>query len=132
MEVPAAKENLCDNSQSVLVTSVDKGSFIYLKNTEDLDDEYIPNFRLPFVRQHFHDTASIEMFDFTDAIDTPTAIIRGIDLENFSDALIFAPLDLVEGKTGTVQFCGHYIDPPILRDDRFFIPESAYFFEDEL
>ena len=131
-EVPAAEEILCDISQSVLVTSVDEGSFIYLKNTEDLDDEHIPNFRLPFVRQHFHDTASIEMFDFTDAIDTPTAIIRGIDLENFSDALIFAPLELVEGKTGTVQFCGHYIDPPILRDDRFFIPESAYFFEDEL
>ncbi len=132
VEIRSTKDNLCDISQSTLVTSVDKGSFIYLKNTEDLENEYIPTFRLPFVRQHFHDTASVEMFDFTDAIDTPTAIIRGIDLENFSDALIFAPLELVEGKTGQVQFCGYYIDPPILRNDRFFIPESAYFFEDEL
>lgn len=132
MEIRSRREHLCDISQSVLITSVDKGSFIYLKNTEDLENEYIPTFRLPYVRQHFHDTASVEMFNFTDAIDTPTAIIRGIDLENFSDALIFAPLEMVEGKTGQVQFCGYYVDPPILRNDRFFIPQSAYFFEDEL
>ena len=67
------------------------------------------------------------MFSFTDAIETPTAVIRGIDLGNLKDVLIFSPLEMVEGKTGTAQFCGAFIDPPILRDDRFFIPSSVLF-----
>ena len=102
-----------------------------MDDKSNLTAEHIPYFRLPYVRQHIHDTASIEMFDFTDAIDKPTAIIRGIDLSSGSDALIFSPLDLAEGKVGSAQFCGKFVDPPILRNDRFFIPESVTFFEDK-
>ena len=133
LEKPAVQDNLCSPGEDVLLTSVDSGSFIYLDEKSNLSAEHIPYFRLPYVRQHIHDTASIEMFDFTDAIDQPTAIIRGIDLSNGSDALIFSPLQLVEGKSGPAQFCGKFIDPPILRNDRFFIPESVIFInEDEL
>ena len=127
-----AEKDICQPDEDVLVTSVDRGSFIYLTDQSKLDAEYYPYFRLPYVRQHIHDTASIEMFPFTDAIETPTAVIRGMDMGNYMDALIFAPLELVEGKTGTAQFCGHFVDPPILRDDRFFIPTSVVFYEDEL
>lgn len=129
---PEAREDVCASGEEILLTSVDPGSFIYLTEKSELDAEHIPYFRLPYVRQHFHDTASFEMFEFTDAIDTPTAIIRGIDLSNYSDALIFAPLEMVEGKTGYAQFCGNFIDPPILRNDRFFIPTSVIFTEDGL
>lgn len=125
--IPEIKSGVCAEGEEVLLTSVDPGSFIYLEEKERLDAEHIPYFRLPYVRQHFHDTASFEMFDFTDSIDTPTAVIRGIDLSNYSDALIFAPLEMVEGKTGYAQFCGYFIDPPILRSDRFFIPSSVLF-----
>ena len=114
----------------MLLTSVDRGSFIYLADKSALGFEHIPYFRLAYVRQHIHDTATSEMFPFTDAIDSPTAIIRGIDLSNYEDALIFAPLSMAEGKTGYAQFCGRFIDPPILRSDRFFIPSSVTFFED--
>ena len=103
-----------------------------MKEKPELTIEHAPDFRLPFVRQHIHDTASIEMFPFTDSIEEPTAIIRGIDLENYEDALIFAPLDLVEGKTGYVQLCGNFVEPPILRNDRFFIPTSVIFYKDGL
>lgn len=129
-EKRSAVPNICAPGQDVLVTSVDKGSFIYLDEKPGLKEEHIPSFRLPFVRQHFHDTASIEMFPFTDAIDSPTAIIRGIDLEAMQDALIFAPLDIVKGKSGYAQFCGEFVDPPVLRNDRFFISESVNFFEE--
>lgn len=129
---PSALGSVCARDEDVLVTSVDSGSFIYLKEKPELTDEHAPNFRLPFVRQHIHDTASMEMFPFTDAIDKPTAIIRGIDLLNLEDALIFSPLDIVEGKSGYAQFCGVFLDPPILRNDRFFIPTSVIFYEDGL
>ncbi len=129
---PSMLGSVCERDEDILVTSVDEGSFIYLKEKPELTVEHAPDFRLPFVRQHIHDTASIEMFPFTDAIDKPTAIIRGIDLENLEDALIFSPLDLVEGKTGYAQFCGVFLDPPILRNDRFFIPTSVTFYKDGL
>lgn len=132
LEKPAAKAGFCPAGEDVLLTSVDHGSFFYMAEKETLDAEHIPYFRLPLVRQHFHDTASREMFAFTDSIETPTAVIRGIDLTSDQDVLIFSPLELVEGKTGYAQFCGQLIDPPILRNDRFFIPTSAHFFEDSL
>ncbi len=128
----SAITEICSPDQDVLVTSVDKGSFIYLDEQPRLKEEHIPYFRLPYVRQHIHDTASVEMFPFTDAIDSPTAIIRGIDLGNMQDALIFAPLNIIEGKTGYAQFCGEFLDPPVLRNDRFFITDSVTFFEDNL
>ncbi len=129
---PEAITGICAEDEDILLTSVDHGSFIYLENQDALSFEHIPYFRLAYVRQHIHDTATSEMFPFTDAIDTPTAIIRGIDLSNNEDALIFAPLSLVEGRTGYAQFCGKFIDPPILRNDRFFIPSSVTFLEDIL
>ena len=129
---PEAAADFCPAGEDMLITSVDQGSYIYLAEKSSLSAEYIPYFRLPYVRQHFHDTASFEMFDFTDALDTPTAIIRGIDLLNDQDALIFAPLSLVEGKSGYAQFCGKFINPPILRNDRFFIPSSVLFIEEPL
>lgn len=129
---PAALPGICAPDDDILVTSVDTGSFIYLKEKPELTIEHAPDFRLPFVRQHIHDTASIEMFPFTDAIEEPTAIIRGINLDDYGDALIFAPLDMVEKKTGYAQFCGKFIDPPILRNDRFFIPTSVIFYEEGL
>ena len=130
-ERPSADTELCDSDDDVLLTSIDYGSFIYLAEQPDLKTEHYPYFRLPFVRQHFHDTASVEMFPFTDSIDTPTAVIRGIDLQTLEDALVFAPLEMIEGKTGNVQFCGRFLDPPVLRNDRFFIP-TAVFFEGDL
>ncbi len=129
---PQQLDEICGNDEEILITSVDRGSFIYLSEQPELKIEHYPYFRLPYVRQHIHDTASVEMFPFTDAIDKPTAVIRGIDLGNLEDALIFSPLEMVDGKTGYVQFCGHFIDPPILRNDRFFIPSSAYFYKDNL
>lgn len=132
LERPTLLSDKCSADEDILITSVDEGSFIYLAEKPDLKIEHYPYFRLPYVRQHFHDTASVEMFEFTDAIEEPTAIIRGLDMQNYEDALIFAPLEMVESKTGFVQFCGRFIDPPILRNDRFFIPNSAYFYEDEL
>lgn len=132
LKFPSIKPGNCKNDEKMLLTSVDQGSFIYLDEKENLDAEHYPYFRLPYVRQHFHDTASVEMFPFTDSIDTPTAIIRGIDLTDHGDALIFSPLALVEGRTGYAQFCGYFIDPPVLRNDRFFIPTSVTFYEDEL
>ena len=128
----SAVTSICSPDQDILVTSVDQGSYIYLDEQPQLKEEHIPYFRLPYVRQHIHDTASVEMFPFTDAIDSPTAIIRGIDLENMQDALIFAPLNIIEGKTGYAQFCGEFLDPPVLRNDRFFITDSVTFFEDNL
>ncbi len=132
LDPKSAAAGICSPDQDVLVTSVDKGSYIYLDEQPRLKEEHIPYFRLPYVRQHIHDTASVEMFPFTDAINSPTAIIRGIDLENMQDALIFAPLDIIEGKTGYAQFCGEFLDPPVLRNDRFFISDSVTFFEDNL
>ena len=129
---PSAMPLVCGKGEELLVTSVDKGSFIYLKEKPELTVEHAPAFRLPFVRQHIHDTASVELFPFTDAIEEPMAIIRGIDLENLEDALIFSPLDFVEGKSGYAQFCGVFLDPPILRNDRFFIPTSVTFYKDGL
>ena len=129
---PQGRENICQPGEEILLTSVDPGSYIYLDEKKNLTAEHIPYFRLPYVRQHIHDTASIEMFHFTDMIDTPTAIIRGIDLGNNSDVLIFAPLEMVEGENGYAQFCGSFINPPILRNDRFFIPDSVFFIEDNL
>ena len=129
---PAALFGVCRADEDVLVTSVDEGSFIYLDEYPSLAAEHYPYFRLPYVRQHFHDTASMEMFPFTDAISSPTAVIRGMDLTNEKDALIFAPLDLVQGKTGYAQFCGNFIDPPILRNDRFFVPTTVTFYENGL
>ncbi|MBQ6510227.1 MAG: hypothetical protein IJI07_12205 [Flexilinea sp.] len=129
---PEALSGVCSEGEELLLTSVDPGSFIYLENQSALGFEHIPYFRLAYVRQHIHDTATSEMFPFTDAIDTPTAIIRGIDLSNNEDALIFSPLSIVEGRTGYAQFCGKFIDPPILRSDRFFITTSVTFLEDIL
>ena len=130
LDSPESTPDLCAAGQKILITSIDPGSYIYLDEKENLAAEHIPYFRLPYVRQHIHDTASVEMFPFTDAIDSPTAIIRGIDLNTLADALIFAPLDMVRDKTGYAQFCGIFIDPPILRNDRFFIPSSVTFIED--
>ena len=130
LTIPEALSGDCAEGEEKLLTSVDPGSFIYLADQAALSFEHIPYFRLAYVRQHIHDTATDEMFPFTDAIDTPTAIIRGIDLTNHEDALIFAPLSLVEGRTGYARFCGEFIDPPILRSDRFFIPSSVSFLED--
>lgn len=132
LAIPSVLPGKCAADEDILLTSIDPGSFIYLDEKENLQSEHIPYFRLPYVRQHIHDTASIEMFGFTDAIDDPTAIIRGIDLTNYEDALIFVPLNIVEGKTGYAQFCGHFIDPPILRNDRFFIPSTVFFLKDTL
>ena len=132
LEKPEKILSLCSADEDVLITSVDPGSFIYLEEKDMLSSEHIPYFRLPYVRQHIHDTASIEMFDFTDSINEPTAIIRGIDLGNGMDALIFSPLALVQNKIGRAQFCGKFIDPPVLRNDRFFIPTTVTFFEDGL
>ena len=129
---PSALPVKCQPEEDILVTSVDRGSYIYLQEKPELKTEHAPYLRLPFVRQHIHDTASLEMFPFTDQIEKPTAIIRGIDLVNFEDALVFAPLEIVEGKEGYAQFCGKFIDPPILRNDRFFIPDSVTFFKDGL
>ena len=126
--LPQKAEGFCNDDEEILITSIDQGSFIYLLEQPELKIEHYPYFRLPYVRQHIHDTASVEMFPFTDSIEQPTAVIRGIDLGNLDDALIFAPLNMVEGRTGFVQFCGHFIDPPILRNDRFFIPSSVYFY----
>ena len=128
-QIPANKINPCTEGKILLSTKIDEGSYFYMEDSENLEKIHYPFFRLPYVRQHFHDTASVEMFDFTDHIEEPTAIIRGIDLENWKDALIFAPLDIVKGKTGFVQFCGDYLNPPILRNDRFFIPTEAFFLE---
>ncbi len=126
-EIPKSDHISCNAGEDRVFTRIDKGSYIYLQNESDLPYEHIPWFRLPFVRQHFHDTASLEMFDFTDNISKPTAIIRGIDLDNLNDILVFSPLDLVKDQTGYVVFCGKLMDPPILRKDRFFIPTSANF-----
>lgn len=132
LERITAKSGICSQGEDILLTSIDPGSFIYMTEISDSTAIHIPYFRLPYVRQHFHDTASFEMFEFTDEIVEPTAVIRGIDLGNLQDALIFAPLEMVEGRTGNVQFCGNFIKPPILRNDRFFIPTSIFFFEDSL
>ena len=129
-EKKSAVPNVCAPGQDIIVTSIDSGSFIYLDEKPGLTEEHIPDFRLSFVRQHIHDTASVEMFPFTDAIESPTAIIRGIDLQTLQDALIFAPLDIVKWKTGYAQFCGEFVDPPVLRNDRFFISESVFYYED--
>ena len=129
---PSVLYGKCKNDEEILIASVDKGSYIYLEEQPSLSFEHIPYFRLPYVRQHIHDTASIEMFPFTDAIDEPTAIIRSIDLGILEDSLIFSPLELVENREGYAMFCGHFIDPPILRDDRFFIPTSVTFYKDGL
>lgn len=126
-QAPSSMMNPCKEGKELLTTKIDEGSYFYMEDSENLEKIHYPYFRLPYVRQHFHDTASVEMFDFTDHIDKPTAIIRGIDLDNWKDALIFAPLDIVKGKTGYVQFCGNYLNPPILRNDRFFIPTEAFF-----
>lgn len=126
-QIPVPKTNPCPAGTELLFTKIDLGSYFYMENTENLGKIHYPYFRLPFVRQHFHDTASVEMFDFTDLIDEPTAIIRGIDLGNWVDSLIFAPLDIVRERTGYVQFCGNYLNPPILRNDRFFVPTEAFF-----
>ncbi len=129
LQTPAKPEISCKEGETTLFTKIDQGSYFYMENKSELQQEHYPYFRLPFVRQHFHDTASVEMFDFTDRIDQPTAIIRGIDLSDWKDALIFSPLPLVKDCTGYVVFCGYYLDPPILRQDRFFIPSSAYFLQ---
>ncbi len=128
LKTPAAN-NPCGEEASLLFTKIDEGSYFYMQDNEKLPVVHYPYFRLPYVRQHFHDTASVEMFDFTDRIEQPTAVIRGIDFENWQDALVFAPLELVEGKTGFVRFCGTFVDPPVLRNDRFFIAEQAHFIE---
>lgn len=94
---------------------------------ENLKAEHYPDFRLAYIRHNFHDTASQEMFAFTDAIEDETAVFRGLDIETYQDALVFAPLDLVAGREGFVQMCGNWIEPPILRRDRFFIPRNAVF-----
>ncbi len=124
-QVPAGLTDPCLGNTTLLFTKIDEGSYFYMEDTENMDEMHYPYFRLPYIRQHFHDTASVEIFDFTDSINNPTAIIRGIDLENWQDALIFAPLEMVKGKKGFVQFCGDFINPPILRNDRFFIPTKA-------
>ncbi|HQF79215.1 MAG TPA: hypothetical protein PLD11_00245 [Flexilinea sp.] len=129
LKPPAKPEISCKKGETTLYTKIDQGSYFYMENKSELQQEHYPYFRLPFVRQHFHDTASVEMFDFTDRIDQPTAIIRGIDLSDWKDALIFSPLPLVKDRIGYVVFCGNYLDPPILRQDRFFIPSSAYFLQ---
>lgn len=129
-QVPAGLTDPCLGNGTLLFTKIDEGSYFYMEDTENMDEMHYPYFRLPYIRQHFHDTASVEIFDFTDSINNPTAIIRGIDLKNWQDALIFAPLEMVEEKKGFVQFCGDFINPPILRNDRFFIPTEAYFIEE--
>ena len=97
---------------------------------ENLRADHYPNFRLAYVRQEFHNSASIEMFGFTDLIDEETAVFRGLDFDTYQDALVFAPLTLVRGKEGYAQLCGTWIDPPILRNDRFFIATDAVFLSD--
>ena len=77
---PAETADLCEEGQDSLITSIDKAIYIYLEEQPKLKIEHYPYFRLPYVRQYIPNTASIEIFLFTDAIDKPTAIIRGINL----------------------------------------------------
>ena len=127
IEAPDAEPIRCFENEVSLYTRIDRGAYFYMRHQENLKSEHYPNFRLAYVRQSFHNTASLEIFEFTDHIDEETAIFRGLDLETHRDALVFAPLTMVENYEGYAQFCGNWIEPPILRDDRFFIPTSVQF-----
>lgn len=127
LSIPSYEPIVCAENEVSLVTHIDPGMVFYMKYNENLKTEHVPNLRLSYVREKFHNTASQEMFDFTDHIVEETAIFRGLDLESHRDALVFAPLYLVENQYGPVQLCGNWIVPPILRNDGFFIPTSAEF-----
>lgn len=120
----------CARGESRLFTRIDPGAYFYMIHRENLRADHYPNFRLAYVRQEFHNSASIEMFGFTDLIDEETAVFRGLDFDTYQDALVFAPLPLVRGKEGYAQLCGTWIEPPILRNDRFFIATGAVFLSD--
>ena len=125
-----ALELRCAGNEVRLFTRIDPGAYFYMIHQENLRADHYPNFRLAYVRQEFHNSASIEMFGFTDLIDEETAVFRGLDFDTYQDALVFAPLTLVRGKEGYAQLCGTWIDPPILRNDRFFIATDAVFLSD--
>lgn len=127
LRAPKVEPIQCAENEVRLFTRIDRGSYFYMIHQENLKTEHYPNFRLAYIRHNFHDTASQEMFAFTDAIEDETAVFRGLDIETYQDALVFAPLDLVAGREGFVQMCGNWIEPPILRRDRFFIPRNAVF-----
>jgi len=129
LPIPAISKSACEADEDRLLLKIDEGSYIYMQEESSLEQDHYPTYRLAFVREKIHNIAHAEIFEFTDSIDKPTAIIRGLDLETFQDALVFSPLELVAGQTGYVQFCGSFIDPPILNNDRFFIPVSATFIE---
>lgn len=127
LRAPEIEPIQCAENEVSLFTRVDRGSYFYMIHQENLHAEHYPDFRLAYVRHNFHDTASQEMFGFTDAIEDETAVFRGLDLNTYQDALVFAPLELISGHDGFVQMCGNWIEPPILRQDRFFIPRNAIF-----
>lgn len=127
LKAPTVEPIQCFENEVSLFTRIDHGAYFYMLHQENLKTEHYPNFRLAYVRQEFHNTASLEIFDFTDHIVDEMAIFRGLDLTNHGDALVFAPLEMIQGYEGYAQFCGNWIDPPILRNDRFFIPTSVKF-----
>lgn len=130
LPIPEIGEESCREGETPLLTSVDPGSYFYMQNIESLQVEHLPYTRLAYSRQYFHNTSSRGFFEYSDLIEEPTAIIRGINLGDLSDVLIISPLELVEGKEGAALFCGEFIDPPIYRNDHFFIPESAEFLKE--
>ena len=127
IKAPKVEPIRCFENEVSLFTRIDHGAYFYMRHQENLKNEHYPNFRLAYVRQEFHNTASLEIFELTDHIVEETAIFRGIDLNNYRDALVFAPLSMIGNYEGYAQFCGNWIEPPILRDDRFFIPTSVQF-----
>lgn len=130
LKAPASPLADCDPGETLVYTKIDTGSYFYMEDSENIEEELLPYFRLPFVRQHFHDTASVEMFHFTDQIDEPIAMIRGINLNTWQDVLVFAPLEIVKGHQDYASFCGEFVNPPVLRQDNFFIATKANFIND--
>lgn len=115
----------CSADEIALRTWVSPGNYASL-HYYDLQQPHVPDFHLLFVRPGMHDTSTRGMFPFTDSIDEPTTIIKGLDLDTFEEILLFAPLDIVSGKlNGEVTFCAGMIDPPIYQDYRFAIVSSV-------
>lgn len=117
--------NDCPGDEIALRTRVSPGNYVSL-HYYDLRQPHVPDFHLLYVRPDMHDTSTRGMFPFTDSIDEPTTIIKGLDLDTFEEILLFAPLDIVSGKlNGEVTFCARMIDPPVYQDYRFAIVSSA-------
>jgi hypothetical protein len=115
----------CPADEIALRTWVSPGNYVSL-HYYDLQQPHVPDFHLLYVRPGMHDTSTRGMFAFTDSIDEPTTIIKGLDLDTFEEILLFAPLDMVSGTlSGEVSFCARLIDPPIYHNYRFGIVSSA-------